>query len=346
MPAGLTMSNPTSTRQFFLDLIEGHKPEFFFEGQTDFSTWHANFFARFRECLGALPEAIPLTSETQWEGTEDGIHKKKILLHTAAHTFVPAIILRPESEILGAIVAIHGHGPCGKDPVAGATYLEAASQQAHYNYGYGLELARAGHLVICPDLRPFGERSDSMPGERPLPGRDPCNVHAIKGWLLGWNLLTYNLWDLRCCIDHLIACENADPARIGVIGLSGGGAAAMHLGAWDPRISATAIICALNSYRSWAIETDNFCGTQFLPGMFRHGDHAEICGLIAPRFLHIEHGGFDYGFPVADTRCALERLSCIYAAAGVPDHLTSHLGYGGHQYYGTAPAFFARAFNG
>jgi len=72
------MSNPTSTRQFFLDLIEGHKPDCFFDGQTDFSKWHANFFARFRECLGALPEAIPLTLETQWEGTEDGIHKNPV----------------------------------------------------------------------------------------------------------------------------------------------------------------------------------------------------------------------------------------------------------------------------
>lgn len=337
----------TSTRQFFLDLIADHQPECLFTGttQADYEKWKAVFAERFSSCVGPLPDRIPLEVERHWSVEEDGLSKQKILLRTAAHTWVPALLLRPlDQPVRGSIVAIHGHGRWGKDPVAGAGYPEARTDAEYYHYAYGLELARAGYVVICPDLRPFGERSDAMPGERPVEGRDPCNVHALKGWLLGFNLMAYNLWDLMRCVDYLSEHENAEAGKIGAIGLSGGGAAAMHFGAMDSRLSATAVICALNSYKAWAVGIDNFCGTQFLPGMFRYGDHAEICGLIAPRPLLIQLGGFDYGFPVSDSLESLERLKAIYAAAGVADRLVSTIGYGGHRYYGEAAEFFTEAF--
>ena len=337
-----------STRKFFLNLAASHQPECLFNGSTeaDFDQWRAVFSERFVSCLGPLPEKVELQVERQWSIEEDGLLKEKILLYTAPHTWVPAIVLRPVNQTpRGAVIAIHGHGKYGKDPVAAAGYPEAKSDEGYFRYNFGYQMAQAGFLTICPDLRPFGERGDSMPGELRIEGRDPCNVHAIKGWLLGFNLMTYNLWDLMRCVDYLCEFEKAAPDRIGAIGLSGGGAAAMHLGAMDARIKATAVICALNSYRAWGIEIDNFCGTQFLPGIFRYGDQAEICGLIAPRPLLIQLGGFDYGFPIPASMEALERLKQIYAAAGASDRLVSSVGYAGHQYYGEAEVFFASAFD-
>ncbi len=338
-------THSTSTRRFFLDLVENHTPELEFHGRTraDFKKWHAAFSRRFRECLGTFPKSVSLKHTVQWEVREDGLIKQKILLQTAPHTTVPAVILRPDHRrTVGAIVAIHGHGYWGKDPVVGARYPEAQAETDLLKYDYGLQLARAGFAVIAPDMRPFGERGDVMPGERKIEGRDPCNVHALKGWLLGFSLLTYNLWDLMKCMDFMLAQKGIAKGGMGVIGLSGGGAAAMHLGALDPRAKATDVVCALNSYRAWGVEIDNFCGTQFVPGMYRYGDHAEICGLIAPRPLMIELGGFDYGFPIEASRVALRRLEKIYAAAGCPEKLSSQLGYGGHQYYGQGTVDFFR----
>jgi dienelactone hydrolase len=339
----------TSTRQFFLDLIREYEPELTFRGKTqaEFASWQAAFRQRFLECLGPLPTAVPFETEVLWRIEEDGLIKEKILFDTAPFTTVPAILLRPADTEQGrrraAIVCIHGHGPHGKDPVAGARYPEAQQNATYYNYNYGEQMARQGFVTICPDMRPFGERSDHFPGERPIPGRDPCNVHFLKGALLGFNLLAYNLWDLMKCVDLLQEMPFVDPERIGAMGLSGGGAHVMHFAALDTRIQATDIICALNSYRAWAIGIDNFCGTQFLPGMFRYGDHAEICGLICPRPLLVESGGFDYGFPPDATAEAHARVTQIYQAAGVPAHFEIDLGYGGHQYYGNkAIEFFGK----
>lgn len=334
-----------STRQFFLNLVKDHKPELEFGGRTraDYARWRKAFAKRFHECLGEFPKPVPPRHTVQWEMREDGLIKQKILLNTAPHTTVPAIVLRPDhNRPVRAIVAIHGHGRWGKDPVMGAKFPEAQADVGYLKYDYGLELARAGFAVIGPDMRPFGERGDSMPGERAIEGRDPCNVHAIKGWLLGFNLMTYNLWDLMKCVDFMLAQKGIVKGGVGVIGLSGGGAAAMHFSALDRRALATDVVCALNTYRAWGVEIDNFCGTQFMPGMFRYGDHAEICGLIAPRPLMIELGGFDYGFPIEASRTALRQLEKIYAAAGCPERLHSQLGYGAHQYYGKGTVEFFR----
>ena len=341
----MSRSDFLSTRKFFLDLIKDHTPELEFRGATraDFDTWHAAFKKRFHECLGPLPTAVPLTHEVQWEIREEGLVKQKILLSTARFTAVSAIVLAPDhGRPKRALVAIHGHGLHGKDPVAGARYPEAQTDIGCYRYDYGYQLAKDGFAVIIPDVRPFGERSDTMPGERPIVNRDPCNVHALKGWLLGFNLLTHNLWDLMKSLDFMLAREDVIKDGVGAIGLSGGGAHAMHLAALDERIKATDVVCALNSYRGWGIGIDNFCGTQFLPGMFKYGDHAEICGLAAPRALMIEQGGFDYGFPIEHSIAALRRLEKIYAAAGCPEKLSSHLGYAGHQFYNPDVAGFFR----
>ena len=328
-----------ATRQFFLDLIREHEPKLVFRGKTKahFAKWQKAFRAAFLECLGPLPKKVPLTPEVVWSVEEDGMSKQKVYLDTAPFTTVPAILLVPDhkkGQRLPAVVAIHGHGRHGKDPVAGSKMPEHQANIKNYQYDYGYQMARRGYVVICPDMRPFGERSDHYPGEREIEGRDPCNVHFIKGALLGFNLLAYNLWDLMRCVDYLESLPFVDQNRIGALGLSGGGAHVMHFSALDTRIKATDIICALNSYRAWGIGIDNFCGTQFLPGMFKYGDHAEICGLIAPRALLVEHGGFDYGFPPDHSAQAVEQVRRIYAAAGSPEQFETDMGYCGHQFLG------------
>ncbi len=326
-----------STRQFFLDLIKEHEPELTFKGRTraDFARWQKSFRAAFLKCLGSLPRRTPLEPEELWSVKEEGMTKIKLFMDTAPWTTLPVILLVPDhkkGEKLPAVVAIHGHGPHGKDPVAGSKMPEHRKDIDYYRYDYGYQMAKRGYVAIVPDMRPFGERSDTMPGEKPIDRRDPCNVHFIKGALLGFNLLAYNLWDLMRCVDYLETLSFVDKNRIGALGLSGGGAHVMHFAALDRRIKATDIICALNSYRAWGIGIDNFCGTQFLPGMFKYGDHAEICGLIAPRALLVEHGGFDYGFPPHASADAVKQVRKIYTAAGVPERFDTEVGYCGHQF--------------
>src|ERR1051325_7794237 len=142
-----------STRQFFLDLAKDHTLELEFRGKTkqDFERWHAAFQKRFIECLGPLPDPVPLEHEVLWEVREDGLIKQKVYLRTAKLTDVPCLVLRPDNnKPAPAIGGIHGHEPAGKDSVGGAKYPLALPQPGPY----GLLLAQAGFVTICPDLRP------------------------------------------------------------------------------------------------------------------------------------------------------------------------------------------------
>src|SRR5207249_2098906 len=144
-----------------------------------------------------------------------------IYLHTAKLTTVPCLVLRPDNDRSApAVVCIHGHEPAGKDSVGGAKYPLALAQPGPY----GLELAQAGFATICPDLRPHGERGEQMPNEVTYGERDACNIHALKGWLLGFNLMAYNLWDCMKCIDFMLTQDYARKGGVGIIGGSLGGA--------------------------------------------------------------------------------------------------------------------------
>jgi len=231
-----------------------------------------------------------------------------------------------------AILCSHGHGPWGKDTVAGirggSDYIQNIKE---HNYNYGEQMAKAGFLTISPDLRVFGERRDGMD---PFPGRDACNVNFIKGALLGVYTLTLNIWDMKCCIDYLETRPEADKNRIGMMGLSQGGTMTTFTAAAEPRIKAADIICYVNSWRSFAITRSNFCGSQFVPAIYRYFDTDDIAGLIAPRPLLLEIGIYDKCFLIEDALKGYAGVKRIYQAAGCADKLWADIHSGQHAFAG------------
>ncbi len=88
----------------------------------------------------------------------------------------------------------------------------------------------------------------------------------------------------------------------------------------------------------------NFCGVQYLPGIYVHGDVADIAGLIAPRPLLIESGIYDAGFPIEASLAAHDHLRRIYRAAGAEDKLHVDVFSGGHQFHGPSARDFFDAY--
>jgi hypothetical protein len=201
-------------------------------------------------------------------------------------------------------------------------------------------MARRGYLTLCPDLRVFGERSD---GQALCSGRDPCNVHFIRGMILGIYTLTLNIWDMKCCVDYLQTRPEVDPERIGMMGLSQGGTMTTFTTAAEPRIKAADIIGYVNPWERFGVNRANFCGSQIVPQIFKYFDTADIAGLIAPRPLLIEMGFHDTCFPIEDTLRGFEGVQRIYRAAGVEERLWKEVHPGEHGFAGNkAYAFFDR----
>ncbi len=309
--------------EYFKRVAEDHVPELTFRGKTksEWRAWNKKAARKLLELLGEFPEPAPLRAEVVASVEENGIVKERVIFDSEAEMSVPCILCRPKdikrNRKNAAIVCSHGHGPFGKLPVAGvATHPELRQNIAQHNYNYGELMAQRGFVTLCPDLRVFGERCDGDYGQR-----DPCNVHFIRGAILGIYTLTLNIFDLMRCADYLQTRREIDPERIGLMGLSQGGTMATFGGAVDQRFKAVDIICYLNSWRDFGIRTANFCGSQIVPNIFRYFDTHDVAGLIAPRPLLVEMSMWETGFPIDDTIKSVKPLERLYKAAGVPENL-------------------------
>ena len=334
-----------SVPAYWKHVTEEWRPLLAFEGQTesDWAVWREAALIKLLDLLGPFPQRVALNAEVESSVVDGGLIRERVVFDSEEFMSVPCQVLRPRDMAPDhshrAIICCHGHGPFGKDPVAGIrSSVEHEHNIQELNYNYGEQMARAGFLTICPDLRNFGERLD--PGD-PLPGRDPCNVNFVRGAMLGLFTLTLNIWDIKCCVDYLETRPEVDLKRIGMMGLSQGGTMTTFSSAVEPRIRAADIICYVTPWRSFAIARAAICGSQMVPHVYRYFDTDEIAGLIAPRPLLLEMGIYDNCFYIHDMLQAAEGVKQIYTAAGAADRLWTDIFPGPHAFGGNkAREFF------
>ncbi len=316
------------------------------KSKSDWSRWRKEAYAKYMELLGRFPKKVPLQAEVE-SSVEDGdLIRERVVFDSEEFMSVPCQVLRPKDmKATGknpAILCSHGHGPFGKDPVAGIRSSSAhAANIKENNYNYGEQMARAGFLTLCPDLRVFGERRD---GPDPFPGRDPCNVNFVKGVILGIHTLALNVWDMKCCIDYLETRPEVDKNRIGMMGLSQGGTMTTFTSAAEPRIKAADIMGYVNPWANFGIARANFCGSQIVPNIYRFFDTDDIAGLIAPRPLLLEMGIYDNCFFIHDLLKGYEGVKKIYKAAGCEDKLWADIHSGPHGFAGNKAFEFFRKY--
>jgi len=310
--------------------------------------WRVKALAKLRDLLGEMPEPVQLCPEIVETVDMGSYIREKIIFDADHYSSIPGYILIPKglSGPAPAVICFHGHGP-GKDAVVGITtpregYTEDAMRQviAQHNYDYAHQFAKKGFITFTFDFRCFGERAHTS---FELYGRDRCNVHFIRGSLLGINLLALDIADCHRAIDYLITRSEIDPCRIGCFGLSFGGTMSMWTAATDKRIKAAGISGYLCEFESFAIRNGNFCGSQFVPTLGRYFDLSDITSLIAPRPLLIESGTLDEGFPIQSAKRAYANLHRAYEAWGKPELLAHDVFEGGHKFSGAlAFNWFAR----
>ena len=324
-----------------LELQSSRPLAFRAETKDEWILWRSRIRSKLYELMEPFPEPVPPDVRTLESEAFDGLTRHKIVYSTEAGVDVPAFLFLPDSAGTDAglpgLVAVHGHGT-GKGSVSG----ESSADDPHNNYA--LEFAKRGYAVLAPDARGFGERGKGF-GQRGkaaylgeeggiFGSRDGCNVSFLKAMLFGVSLMSRNIWDDIKAVDVLSSNPAVDGDRIGCVGLSFGGTRTMYLGAVDPRVKVAVMSGYLTTFAKYALELGNFCGSQFLPGIYSYADVPDIVGAIAPRPLLVEAGLRDTGFPIETSREAHEVLERIYAVAGVSDHLARDEFDAGHQFSG------------
>jgi dienelactone hydrolase len=280
--------------------------------------------------LGRQPEPVPLNVEVL-DSTDCGTYRRDHIVYDSERWMsVPAFLLVPHDRAERgrpgpAVLAQHGHGP-GKDEVCGVV---AQGDEGSPANDYAHQLAERGYVVLAPDLRTFGERTDWNP-----PNIYSCDHAYMYSSILGYQVLALDMWDLARGLDVLCGHPLVDPKRVGMVGLSQGGTCTLFVSAWDRRVRAAVVSGYFNQWEVCAAVGWNMCGSQVLNGMGRTFAHVDLGALVAPRPLLVETGTQDGIFPVDAARAAMGQLSGVYEALGRGDRLEHDVFEGKHRWNG------------
>jgi dienelactone hydrolase len=137
-------------------------------------------------------------------------------------------------------------------------------------------------------------------------------------------------------LDILLAHEHADPQRVAVTGLSGGGWQTIVISALDPRVTLAVPVAGYGSFHSTVGHDDLGDSEQAPCDLGAVADYGHLTALLAPRPALLTYNAKDdCCFRAANTLPPLlEAARPLYALYGKDGNLTSHVNHdpGTHNY--------------
>lgn len=190
---------------------------------------------------------------------------------------------------------------------------------------HGIWYARHGYVCLTLDTLEMGELT--------------CTHHGTyrdgRWWWLsrGYTPAGVECWNGLRGIDYLISRPDVDPERIGVTGISGGGAATFWIAAADERVKAAVPVSGLSDLISQVSHrvVNGHCDCMFLYNTYQWA-WARVAGMIAPRPLLFVNSDADDIFPMDGNERVINRLERIYSLSGTGDLVDSVVSIGGHAY--------------
>jgi dienelactone hydrolase len=323
--------NPDGYLKYLYDSI--HPVEGFrANSQLEWREWRERLRKRFIELLGGFPTELPNLSPILLESEDCGTFiRQRIQIQTYSRLYMPVFVLIPKKRNgrFGAVIACHGHGYGSKDIVGLNPDGTKKTGDPGYQKDFAIELVNRGFLTIVPELFGFGDRklAENI--------QESNSCHRLSTFLLamGQTMAGYRVFETLRCVDYLLTLEEVDAARIGCMGISGGGLVCSFAAAVDDRISAAVVSGFTNTFQA-SILSMHHCVDNYVPGLSLTAEMPDLLSLIAPKPLLIEAGIRDPIFPVHATREAYEKLRNVYHLLGTDEHLELDLFEGEHEISG------------
>ncbi len=312
-------------------LMQQTKPTLTYAGG-DVAAWQQRLRPRLRELVGDMPaQPVPLAVRTVWSREHPLGSIEKIIFRSEPYCDVPAYICLPKDGTppYPLMICLQGHSTGMHNSIAVQCEDETQPLEVAGDRDFALHCLRHGMAALCIEQRSFGERREQKQEQVSSHGCHDAAMHAL---LLGRTLIGERVYDVERGIDYLAERGDIDMARIGVMGNSGGGTITLFAAALLSRIAFAMPSCYFCTFRD-SIMSIYHCADNYIPGLLKIAEMADIMGLFAPKPVVIVAGQDDPIFPIEATRRAFAKLQTIYRAAGAEQYCRLVIGKGGHRFY-------------
>lgn len=319
--------------------VDNYKDQTFiykpFEPPTSKSSWtkrQKEIRQTIWKCLGDLPARPknPLVKIIS-KDCSAGYCVEKFEFDNGVDAIVPGILLVPEGLTTKAPAVLYHHYH-GGDYAHGKDEL---FQSKLIPFAPGVELVKAGYIVLAIDAYAFGERS----------GKGP-DGNKEKGQNEEWTLAKLNLWKGRSlwgmmvrddlmALDYLVSRPEVDAGRIATIGLSMGCFRSIYVAALDDRIKVTVpVSCITRNADLIAAGSIARHGIYYyVPELLKYFDTESIIACIAPRPLLNLSGADDLLEPLSGQKYINASVEQVYKTVGAPQEFSFKIYDGvGHEW--------------
>jgi dienelactone hydrolase len=253
-----------------------------------------------------------------WRETIDGgpgYHIRKLRFEAVPGCWIPALLYEPEkiSGKVPVMLAVNGHDAQGK--------------AADYKQIRCINLAKRGLIVLNVEWLGMGQlRGDDFAHAR-MNQLDLCGTSGVAPYFLS----------MQRGLDVLLAHKNADPERVAVSGLSGGGWQTIFISALDPRVKLSNPVAGYSSFRTRARFLEDLGDSEQTPcDLATVADYAHLTAMRAPRptlltFNAKDNCCFASGHSLEPL---LDAAGPIFKLFGREDFLRTHINYvpGDHNF--------------
>ena len=295
----------------------------------------ADILARMESVMGPFPRHArgPVPMRVLGETNRAGHVLRDIEYESEPGSWVPAYLLVPDAarkargREVPVALALHQTHAAGRKVVAG---LGGSPDDE-----YGVELARAGWVVLAPA---YPQLADYAP--------DILGLGHASGTMKA-------IWDNVRGLDLVGSFAFADTNRVASIGHSLGGHNALFTAAFDARIRAVAVSCSFDSFRDYYDGNPDvwragrgWCQVRYMPRLAGYAgrlgeipfDFDDVLAAVAPRVLYVHAPKGDSNFRWESVARVVARARPGWADA--PGNLALEQPDGPHRF---PPAQRARA---
>jgi len=262
--------------------------------------------------LMAMAERPPLNVRVTGTLDRPRYRIEKLYFESLPHLYVTGNLYIPKG-LKGrapAVLYVCGHSP---------------TQKVHYQ-AHARRFAELGFVTLIVDTIQFGEIRGVHHG---------CYSRGWFNWYSrGYTPGGVELWNGIRAVDLLQSRPEVDPERIGVTGISGGGAMSWWLGAADERVKVVAPVCGTGTIKSHVAErtVDGHCDCMFFINYYGW-DLADVGALVAPRPLLVASADRDGLFSIQSIHEYCRKVEKVYQLLGAGDRFKFVQTPGPHSYH-------------